>query len=461
MKFCKKIYFIGIGGIGLSALAQFFKIKGCQVAGSDLQASPITRNLKNKGIKVFIGHQKKNLDPSTDLVIYSQAIEKNNPELKRAKKLGIEAKSYPQALGNLVREMSTIAISGTHGKSTTSSIVALILEAAGFDPTVIVGSKFLQGGGSNCRVGESKYLVVEADEYKASFLNYWPKMIVLTNIDEDHLDYYHNLSHILETFKIYISHLGKDNILIVNQDDKNISWLMEDKSLSKINKKFYSLKQKETEKIKKILKIPGQHNVYNALAALTAARTLGIADKTIFKAIADFSGIWRRFEYKGSFNKAKVYDDYAHHPTEVRATLKAARTLLKDKKNNLWCVLQPHQERRIYQLFDQFTTAFASADKVIILPIYKVVGREKKSASRRSAKLAQSPRLAWRRKKINSKMLAEAIKKKTNQAVIYLSSFVKTANYLKKNLKPGDIAIIMGAGNVWQLTEKLIKNDHS
>ncbi|PIR02613.1 MAG: UDP-N-acetylmuramate--L-alanine ligase, partial [Candidatus Nealsonbacteria bacterium CG11_big_fil_rev_8_21_14_0_20_37_68] len=281
-----KVHFIGIGGIGVSALAQYYLEKGHQVSGSDLNSSEITEFLRVKGARIYIGPQlARTVLANIDLVIYSPAVQKNNPELMAAKKLGIKCQSYPEALGELTKKYFTIAVSGTHGKSTTTAMIALILIRAGLDPTVIVGTKLKEFKNSNCRVGKSNYLVIEADEHFASFLNYWPKIIVLTNIEADHLDYYKNLQNLLKTFKEYISHSSKDGVLIFNKNDKNIL---------EITKNYigdtygFSGKQNEAKKIKNILKIPGEHNVYNALAALTLARVLKIPDKVTYKTLSEY-----------------------------------------------------------------------------------------------------------------------------------------------------------------------------
>jgi len=428
-----KVHFIGIGGIGVSALAQYYLEKGHQVSGSDLNSSEITEFLRVKGARIYIGPQlARTVLANIDLVIYSPAVQKNNPELMAAKKLGIKCQSYPEALGELTKKYFTIAVSGTHGKSTTTAMIALILIRAGLDPTVIVGTKLKEFKNSNCRVGKSNYLVIEADEHFASFLNYWPKIIVLTNIEADHLDYYKNLQNILKTFKEYISHLPKDGVLIFNKNDKNIL---------EITKNYigdtygFSGKQNEAKKIKNILKIPGEHNVYNALAALTLARVLKIPDKVTYKTLSEYKGAWRRFEIK-KLRSITVVSDYGHHPTQIRATLKAARE--KWPKRKIWLVFQPHQHQRTFYLFKDFVMVFKKAllkhwvNKCIITDIYGVAGREKKEI----------------RKKVNSEKLVKAINKKD---AIYLPK-QKILNYLKKNLGGGEVVIIMGAGDIYKLT---------
>lgn len=420
-----KIHFVGIGGIGISALAQYYLAKGHKVSGSDLVSSEITEFLKRKGAKLI-----KKIPKDVDLVIYSPAIKIDNPEIKQAKKLKIKIQSYPQALGELTKEYFTIAVSGTHGKSTTCAMIALVLMKAGFDPTVIVGTKLREFSGSNFRIGESDYLVIEADEWQASFLNYWPKIIVLTNIEREHLDYYKGLGHILHTYREYIEHLPKDGILIANGDDRNILKLQ-------FKARNYSIKQKEAKKISKILKVPGEHNIYNALAALAVAQALKIPDKISFKALSGYKGVWRRFEIKrGEIDNKKftIISDYAHHPTEIKATLEAAREKFPSKK--IWCIFQPHQYQRTFYLFNDFVRVFsgASIDRLIITDIYDVAGREKKEI----------------KKKISSEKL---IKKIDKPEALYLQRG-RIKNYLRRNLKGGEVVIIMGAGDIYKFAEE-------
>ena len=431
-----EVHFIGIGGIGVSALAKYYLKKGHKVTGSDLVSSEITEALKNLGAKIFTGeHKVKNLPMDADLVVYSPAVKPNNPELKEAKKLKIKSLSYPEALGELTKKYFTIAVSGTHGKSTTVTMIGLLLERAGFDPTVIVGTKLKEFRNSNCRVGKSRYLVIEADEWQASFLNYWPKIIVLTNIEKEHLDYYKNLNNILKTYKEYVGHLPKNGVLVANEDDENIKRIT-NYELGIKNKKYYSLKCKEARKLKKILKVPGEYNVSNALAALAVARVLKIPDKISFKALSEYKGSWRRFEIKQSTINNKqltIISDYAHHPTEIKVTLEAAREKFPRKK--IWCVFQPHQYQRTFYLFKDFVKVFSKApiDKLIITDIYDVAGREKGKI----------------KEKISAKKLIEAINKPW---AIYLPK-EEIVRYLKKNLKDREVVIIMGAGDIYKLVD--------
>jgi len=375
-----KIHFVGIGGIGVSALAKYYLEKGCRISGSDLVSSEITEALKKLGAKIFTGkHKTKNLPKNANLVIYSPAVKPNNPELKEAKKLKIKCQSYPEALGELTKKYFTIAIAGSHGKSTVAAMTGLLLEKAGLDPTVILGTKLKEFGSSNCRVGKSKYLVIEADEHLASFLNYWPKIIVLTTIEADHLDFYKNLKNYVLAYKKFISQLPKSGILIANKDDKNIQKLKSQISKLHLKTQNYSLKQLEAKKIKKILKIPGKFNISNALAALTVTRVLKIPDKISFKALSEYKGSWRRFEItKTLYPKPyTLISDYAHHPTQIKVTLEAARE--KFPRKEIWCIFQPHQYQRTYYLFKDFVKVFKAApvDKLIITDIYDVAGDAK------------------------------------------------------------------------------------
>ncbi|MDO8474507.1 MAG: UDP-N-acetylmuramate--L-alanine ligase [bacterium] len=467
MKQKQRIHFIGIGGIGVSALAKYYLVKGYQVSGCDLVASEITQQLSEQGVIIRIGtpeqtrcfsnvkktHDRENF---THWVIYSPAVSKDHPERIAARKEKIPEFSYPQALGELTKTHFTIAVSGTHGKSTTTAMIGLLLTRAGIDPTVIVGTKLKEFGpstnsGSNCRVGKGKYLVIEADEHFASFLNYWPKIIVLTTIEADHLDYWKTLKNLLKGFQKYISHIPQDGTLVANKDDKNIRKIISSKhnNISAAAKKvlWYSLKQKEASTLRRILKVPGQHNVSNALAALAVARILGIKDVTSFKALGEFQGTWRRFEiFKLSTPKPyTLVSDYGHHPTEVKVTVQAARE--KWPKKKIWLVFQPHQYQRTYYLWKNFVQVLSRlpVDKLVLTDIYDVAGREETSI----------------KKKVSSEKLAEETKnyklKTKNFDILYIPTLSKTESYLKQNLQGGEIVMVMGAGDIYNLTLALTR----
>ena len=429
-----KIHFIGIGGIGVSALAQYYLSKGDDVSGSDLVDSEITDFLKAKGIKITIGNFAENIKKDFDLVVHSPAVKPDNSEYKKAKEFGIKIQSYPEALAKLTEEYYTIAVAGAHGKSTTTAMLALVLIKAGLDPTVIVGTKLKEFGGSNFRAGKGKFLVIEACEYDSSFLNYFPKIIVITNIDKEHLDYFKTFSNVKKAFKDFIVRLPDNGFLVFNKDDKFAPKL----GKRKFKSIGYSIKQKEAKKIKSILKIPGSHNVSNAMAVLKVANILGIPERITFKALSDFKGTWRRFEIKlTNINGKKVtlISDYAHHPNEISATLNAARE--KYSKKRIWCVFQPHQHQRTYYLFNDFVKVFRAAkiDNIIIADIYDVAGRETK--------------------KINSEVSSEKLVKEINKKHIVYSPIVKIEGYLKENIKSGDVVVVMGAGSIYELAEKL------
>ena len=425
-----KIHFIGIGGIGVSSLAQYSLAKGHEVSGSDLQSSEITDFLKDKGMKIATGgHFSDNVKSDFNLVVYSPAVPKDNPEILQAQKFGIKTASYPEALGELTRQHFTIAISGSHGKSTTTAMVGLALIEAGMDPTVIVGTRLKEFGNSNFRMGHSSFLVIEACEYDDSFIHYSPKIIVVTNVDKEHLDYFKTFANVKKAFKDFISRLPKDGFLVANRDDKNMPKIV--KPIFGI--KYYYLKQKESAKIKKILQIPGQHNVSNALAVLEVCKILNVPEKTILKSLSKYKGSWRRFEIFKRKNYT-VISDYGHHPNEVAATLKAAREKYPTQK--IWCIFQPHQYQRTYYLFNDFVKIFRKVkiDEIIITDIYDVAGREEKQ--------------------ISQKISSESLVKKINKKYIRYLTILNAEKFVKENIKSGEILIIMGAGNIYKLVEK-------
>lgn len=408
-----KIHFIGIGGIGVSALAQYYLQKGHQIFGSDLARSELTDALAKKGMKIIIGQKAENISLDLDMVIYSPAVKPENPEFQEVVRLSLTTKSYPEALGELTRQFTTIAISGSHGKSTTTAMTALILIKAGIDPTVIVGTKLKEFGNSNFRMGKSKYLVIEACEYDGSFLEYSPNIAVITNVDKEHLDYFKTFANVKKAFKDFAKKVPADGFLVTQKN----------------------LPVKDAKKLK--LQVPGQHNVSNALAALAVARHLGVKDDVSFKALSEFTGTWRRFETKQSTINNKqltIVSDYGHHPTEVAATLKAAREKFGKKK--IWCIFQPHQKQRTYYLFKDFVALFKKVkiDQIIITDIYDVAGREEKNIN----------------EKVDSQMLVRKINKKN---VRYLPMDIAEA-YVHSEIKNGEVLIIMGAGDIYKLYDK-------
>ncbi len=457
-----KVYFIGIGGIGVSALAQYYLSQGEEVFGSDLAHSEIIDFLREKGAKIFIGEQhKENLSQDFNLVIYSPAVQKDNPELEEAFRIQslnpkLEIKSYPQILGHLTKDYFTIAVSGAHGKSTTSSMISLLLVKAGLNPTVIIGTKLKEFGDTNFRLGDwvqyqgqkLRFLVIEADEYEASFLNYWPQIIVLTNIEPEHLDYYKKEENIFRAFRDYIGHLSKDGYLVLNADDYNSEKVTQGFEKIDFQIKKYSLGQPEAKMIKNLLQIPGEYNVSNALATLSVGRILGIQDQVSFLALSEYKGAWRRFQIQAVTIKNKaviLVSDYAHHPTEIKVTLQAAREKWPNKR--IWVVFQPHQYQRTYYFFDRLVEVFSLApiQNLILMPIYAVAGREDLSIQ----------------EKVSSEKLSSAIKDTINKKdtdsldkkVLCLNNVSEARDYLEQNIQTDDILIIMGAGDIYELSK--------
>ena len=435
----KHIHFIGIGGIGTSALAKYYLAKDYKISGCDLSASEITDQLKSD-VELKIGKSKKScINSSVDLLVYTTAATSDHPDLVSARELNIPNSTYAEALGELTKDHYTIAVSGTHGKSTTTSMLGILLMKAGLDPTVIVGTKVKEFGSSNCRIGKGKYLVIEADEYAASFLNYHPNIIVLTSLEADHLDYYKTFSKLFDTFKRYLENLESGGYIVANSDDKNIAKLVQGKS----NVHKYSLKQKEAIELRETMKIPGEHNIANALAAFTASGILKVSKERALSSLSKYRGSWRRFEIF-KMDKPCPYtlvSDYGHHPTEIAATIQGARAKWPNK--DIWLIYQPHQYHRTYVLFDDFVKTLSKLpiNRLVLADIYDVAGREDKEIL----------------KQVSSKRLAQEVAKEKvhPETILHITPQKKIADYLKKELKGGEIVLIMGAGTIYDLTIEL------
>lgn len=459
-----KAYFIGIGGIGVSAVAKMMFSLQKEVYGSDLSQSDITEDLKKMGINIFFNHDKVNidkvdLDKKDSVVIYTSAIEESNPELKEIKKRNIDHFTYFEFLGELSKEYKTIVISGTHGKSTTTTLLSLMMLNAGMDPTIFVGSKILSLN-SNFHLGKKNYLVVEGCEYNANMLNLHPYMIGLVSIDRDHLDYYKNLTHIKNTFQKFIDKLEDSSNLIYNSDDINIKDLdiskksmtvglsegskLYVKNVQKIDhKQSFDMYKCDGQICKKLCKIftslPGAYNIYNILIASALAMKLGIKINIISNTIKNFKGLWRRFEYLGSWNDNMIFSDYAHHPTAIKSLLSGARGFYRNKK--IVIVFQPHQEDRTEKLFDEFLTSFELADNIVLYPTYKVSGRRSVN-------------------KKNTYEMYKQIKKsylKYGQNIFYCKDYKSLEVELKKY--KNSIIIITGAGDIDNFPRHYLKLD--
>ena len=439
------IYFVGIGGIGMSALARLYKAKGWNVAGSDTVPSALISALRKEGIHVDIGHKKENIKPGLGLVVYNRAIHPDNPEIRAAKKLRIKVLPYAAVLGKLTKEYMTVAITGSHGKSTTTALAALALTVGGYDPTVLIGTTLKEFGGKNVRVGGSDALVLEADDFGAAFTAYSPTIAIVTNIDKEHLDFYKSFANVKAAFMKFLSHVRPGGLMIMNRDNPPL-WGLRNR-ISTIARKnsvtivWYSLHDPAAKKIKKVIVIPGVHNISNATAVSHLGAFLEIPEKKVLAAIHSYRGAWRRMELRGTFKGEPVYDDYAHHPTEIAATLQALREKFPKKK--ILCVFQPHQTQRTALLFQEFKTAFDIADETLILPIYRVAGRDAVIPNRDSEALVR----AIQKKQPRKPIFYLADPKKLKNAIIALDG----APLSKK------VIVMMGAGDIVKLTEKLLK----
>ncbi len=434
-----KVFFIGIGGIGVSALARHYLSLGWQVFGSDLASSEITKALEEIGARVFIKKTANLKSIAPDLVVYSLAVKKDHLELKQALDLGVAAMSYPQALGKLTKKHRTIAVAGAHGKSTTAAMIGLMLAAAKKDPAVIVGTKVKEFGDTNFRAGKSDLLVVEACEYCQAFWNYFPDIAVVTNIEMDHIECYQNEEKLFGAFEKFAGNIKTGGKLVVCADNhgaERLGQAAEKKGIEVFN---YSRAMPEAKILREILRVPGEHNVANALAALVVGRMLKINDETIFKSLAKYRGSWRRFDRRKAAINGKKFTavfDYGHHPTQIKLTMDAARKFWPNKK--IICVFQPHQAWRTHLLFDDFVKVFqdSSLDKIFITNIYQVAGRENEKIS----------------KKIDSQKLTAAINR---DSVKYLPE-KEIAKTLKREIKGGEILLVLGAGNIYDQTQKIL-----
>ncbi|MFO0793721.1 MAG: UDP-N-acetylmuramate--L-alanine ligase [Candidatus Brocadiaceae bacterium] len=451
------VYFIGIGGIGMSAIARILISEGCVVVGSDVRSSSLTSTLEKMGARISTKQDGSFMTSETDMVVISAAISEDNPDLKTARQMGINVVKYSQILGSLMKEKRGIAISGTHGKTTTSAMVSTVLKNAGLDPTFVIGGEVPDIGG-NAHLGKGNLFVAEACEYDRSFLNLAPQIGVITNIEEDHLDYYENIEKITNAFGDFASLISEDGLLVVNNQDTNIAvavkrarcpvetfsldnssdWRGEILSTGngisrfKISRKGYGYFDDF------YLKIPGSHNVLNALAATAVCTYIGVDKDTIKSALASYGGASRRFQIIGVQRNITVIDDYAHHPTEIRVTLKAAREFYPERR--IWCVFQPHQYSRTRHLLHGFAHSFHYADRVIFADIYAARDSEYEMTA------------------VSSRMLCEEVSNRGVDAR-FIPQLGDIVNELFAEVKPGDIIITMGAGDVWKvaydLTSKL------
>ena len=439
-----QIHFIGIGGIGMCGLAEYLLDKGYKVTGSDITRTFITDRLVKKGAKIYYGHKASNINTKTDLVVYTSALKKENPEYKKAKNYRIKAIKRAALLGDIVNGKYLIAVSGTHGKTTTTSMIAKILIDTGFDPTVFVGGNLDILGGASYRKGESGFAIVEADEYDRSFLTLNPNVIIINNIELDHVDIYKNEDALLKSFADFILKIKPNGTFVINWDDRNIKSLFKSRKknilkygikatglVTKLRNNYF--KTEFTYKNTKInLNVLGEHNVYNALAALKASSVVCDDAKSILKSLSSFKGVKRRLELKSS-KQYKIFDDYAHHPSEIKATLQA----LKDNDGErIVVVFQPHTFSRTNMFYKEFAESLNIADVVYLLPIYPA--REKSL------------------KGVNSRLIFEILKMNGCESYLFENKDA-LFKHLKKSLKRNDRVVFQGAGTISNYCDEFIK----
>lgn len=447
----KTIHFVGIGGIGMSGIAEVLLNLGYEVSGSDIKDSDNTQRLRRLGAKIYIGHREGNVD-SAHVVVVSSAISSENLEIKEAKRRLIPVIPRAEMLAELGRLKYSILVAGAHGKTTTTSFVSTLLASSGLDPTVIIGGK-LKAIGTNARLGRGDFLVAEADESDGSFLKLNPTIGVVTNIDREHMEFFKTIDALKEAFLAFINKVPFYGASILCIDNEHIRKLLpnvhrkvitygltEGATLSAydIKKDGLSMSFKATFMGRSLgrfkIPMPGIHNVLNSLAAIAVALELRIDTKRIKTALSGFEGIQRRLEYKGSFGGIRVFDDYGHHPSEIRATLSALKDSLNGKR--LSVIFQPHRFSRTRDLFNDFIGAFSDADSLYLMDIYSA---------------GESPI-----KGITSKALYEEMRK-THKDVIYMSDRERLAGLISERLMPGETLLSLGAGDVWKMADEVLK----
>jgi UDP-N-acetylmuramate--alanine ligase len=450
-----KIHFIGIGGISMSGLAEILLDRGFTITGSDRQKSALTQHLENKGALIFYGQKAENIAPDCDLVVYTAAIHPDNPEYIQAKSLQIPMMSRAELLGQMMLNyVSSIAVAGTHGKTTTTSMLAHILLAADVDPTISVGG-ILPAINGNIKIGSSDYFLTEACEYTNSFLSFNPTLDIILNVEEDHMDFFKDIDDIRNSFRKFTRLLPSEGALVINADIDDISFFTDglkckcvtysvtkeaDYTASDISYNHFAIPtftamENGSSLGEFTLGVPGKHNVSNALAAIAAARILKIPAEAIKKGLSSFNGTNRRFQYKGEYKNAVIIDDYAHHPTEIRATLTTAETFPHKK---IWCIFQPHTYSRTYAFLDDFAKSLSLADEVVLAPIF---------AARETDTLG-----------ISSKDISDRINALGTKSSCF-SNFDEIKDYISSNVKEGDLVITMGAGNVYEIGDRLLAEE--
>ena len=445
------VHFVGIGGIGMSGIAEVLLNLGYQISGSDLKESEVTRRLVSLGCIVSYGHRKENVKEA-DVVVVSSAVRSGNPEVEVAEQRLIPVIPSAEMLAELMRMKIGVAIAGTHGKTTTTSLIATVLAAGGLDPTVVIGGR-LNSLGSNARLGQGDFLVAEADESDGSFLKLMPTIAVVTNIDADHLDHYAGIEEIKEAFHQFLNKIPFFGLAVLCLDHPNIQSL-----IPKLKKRFttYGLTTQADFQAREIvfeglsttfdvlhhhrevgrlrIQMPGLHNVYNALATVATAFELEIPFQVVQDTLRDFGGIQRRFHIKGEKKGILVVDDYGHHPVEIMATLKAART---GWERRIIAVFQPHRYTRTQALFQEFLTAFYDADVLILTDIYPA---------------GEDPIPG-----VEARALFEGIREHGHKDVTFLGNKKEIVDHLLRIVRSGDLVVTLGAGDIWQIADELVR----
>ncbi len=450
----RRLHFVGAGGVGMSGIAEILLLATpLEISGCDLARSDVTARLEKLGAKISVGHDPAHL-AGADLVVISSAVAESNAEVAAARERGIPVIRRAEMLGEIMRLKQGVAVAGTHGKTTTTSLTGMVLTEAGFDPTIVVGGQ-VHILGTNARLGKGDYLVAEADEYDRSFLELTPVVAVITNIEADHLDTYRDLDDILDAFATFANRVPFFGAVVACADDAGVRRL-----LPRIKKRVVtygespeamltarSLRLEATSTTFDVwdaaegrlgsvrLRLPGRHNVLNALAAVAAARELLIPFETIARALAAFTGVVRRFELKGERDGALVVDDYAHHPTEIRATLAAARQVYPQRR--LVALFQPHLFSRTRDFTDDFGRALAAADVNIVMDVYP--SRERPIPG------------------VTGELVADAARRAGHTSVLYTPDKKRVVDCLEQTLRPGDLLVTLGAGDVVKFGEEYLK----
>ncbi|HTX17272.1 MAG TPA: UDP-N-acetylmuramate--L-alanine ligase [Bacteroidota bacterium] len=450
----KKIHFVGIGGIGMSGIAEILLDQGFSVSGSDRSLSEVTERLQSLGAVIFEGHRGENVAADVDTLVYSSAVVLDNPEVLEAQRRKIPVVRRAEMLAEVMRLKYGIGIAGTHGKTTTTSMISLVLIEGGFDPTVIVGGKLSGLGGTNARLGKGDFIVVEADEFDRSFLSITPTIAVLTTLETDHLDCYRDLEDIKSAFIQFAGKVPFYGFIVLSLDEPALQDIMPHLSKKKLltygltpqadiqgieivhkeNRSTFTVVRNSEDLGQVVLQIPGKHNVQNALAAIAVGLQLGIPFPKVKAGIEKFTGVYRRWEKKGEVGGISVYDDYAHHPTESKATLAGVKS---GWRRRVICVFQPHLYSRTRDFYEEFGKAFLLADVLVVTDVYPA--REEPIQG------------------VTGELIVNAAKQFGHKDAHYVQDKKQVPAYLKSIARPGDIVITMGAGDIWKYGEEFLK----